>query len=315
MAGKSKYRAAWRIVGVALLVLTVVSLSTTVTRAQQPEPALLEELAERLLLPTFSPPGASPPRVELLPGTLPPALPLTVPMLPGSRLIGSAVRTNVGPPGTQTDVILDVPGQATAVFKQLQSDIQEMGWTAPPFGPAPELSGFQPVMQPLVASLCRSNQGPWLQMTVLAREMAPNDVRLSIYSSSGPCGAQPGPTSSGPPGQNLVPLIATPEGVTLTRSSSLIGGGSWASFAVADSAHEVAVIETAIAGQLATAGWVRIDGAAVPPFAWSTWSVPGEGDWRGLLTVLEGPGPGQRWLLIQVAAPTVPDTGDGPTGP
>ena len=303
-------------------VLAALMLSSVVpARAQQPpDPALLEELAERLLVPTFSPPGQPPPRVELLPGALPPNLPVSVPMPPGSRLIGSAVRTSIGPPGTQTDIVLDVPGQAATVFGVLRDALPGLGWTASALGPDQALHGFQPVTQTLLSNFCRSERGPWLQLTVMPRELGPSDVRFTIYSDPGPCSTppgRPGAGPSGPPGQRLVPLIATPEGVTLTRSDTLVGDGTWASFAIAASMRGVAEIETDIAHQLAAAGWTRTGGVAGAPLSWSAWSVPGEGNWEGVLTVFEGPGLGQRWLQIQVASPRVPLPAqpDGAPGP
>lgn len=299
----------------AALALLALVVAMPVGAQPPPDPALLEELAARLLLPTVGLPGQPAPRIELLPGVLPPNLPLALPMPPGSRLIGSAVRTNAGPPGSQTDVLLDVPGQTTTVFRMLQDAVTAMGWRSPPFGPDPGLHGFQPVMQSLIANFCRGEQGSWLQLTVVSRNPGPNDVRFTIYDASGPCGAQPGPRFPGPPGEELVPLIVTPEGVTISRSSTLTGEGTWASFAVAESARGVGEIETEVARQLEAANWLRTGGAAGGPLAWSAWNIPGDGDWRGLLTVLEGPGSGQRLLQVQVAAPKVPTPFDGPSGP
>ena len=53
----------------------------------------LRELAEQLLAPQFAGPGGQLPTIRLLAGELPPDLPLALPMPPGGRLIGSAVRS------------------------------------------------------------------------------------------------------------------------------------------------------------------------------------------------------------------------------
>ena len=52
------------------------------------------------------------------------------------------------------------------------------------------------------------------------------------------------------------------------------------------------------AQQLVAAGWSRIAGTTSGPIALSTWKLPGDGDWRGLLLVNELAGE-TRSLLVQ----------------
>ena len=307
-----------RIAGVARLALVGVALALVMwggpARAQTPD--LLRELAERLLMPMFVDPSGIVPRVQLFPGALPPGAPLEVPLPPGGRLVGSALRTNPPPSQDQIDVVVDAPGDVTEVLRFYQEALDRLGWRRPPTVPQREPHGFQPVSETLFGTFCRSERGPWIDLQVVPRGSGPNDVRLSINNFPGPCGDQDGPGAGadGPPGQNLVPLIATPAGARITRNASLSGPGMWASFAVAESTRSAAELEAAIASQLAAAGWTRTDGLPSGVLAWSVWSIPGEGNWQGLLTVLEGPGSDRRTLQIQVTAPELPAPGPGPRG-
>jgi hypothetical protein len=56
-------------------------------------------------------------------------------------------------------------------------------------------------------------------------------------------------------------------------------------------------LEAQFAQQLAAAGWTKIARSADGPIAWSTWKVPGDGEWRGLLLVNETSGDRRSLLL------------------
>jgi hypothetical protein len=83
-------------------------------------------------------------------------------------------------------------------------------------------------------------------------------------------------------------------------------GGGVAAQAPPGDASLLQELAAYFAEQLAGAGWLprasRLDG----PLAWSTWQVPGEGDWQGIRYVLEGPGPDQRSVHLQVATAAAP---------
>jgi hypothetical protein len=48
----------------------------------------------------------------------------------------------------------------------------------------------------------------------------------------------------------------------------------------------VADLEAYFASQLVEAGWTRVSGRTDDVVGWSSWLVPSEGEWRGLLVVL-----------------------------
>lgn len=317
-AGKGRVVAAVVVVGVAAAALGVVRFGPVPLRAQQPEdPALLRELVERLLSPPVPLPTGEVPRVRLLPGALPPELTFDLPMPPGGRLIGSAVRPAFekdprAPSGVNVEVVMDAPGTPADVMAFYQSALAERGWSAPPFARGPGGGGFQPTATPASAAFCQGESGPWLSMNVFPRETGPSDVRVSVNTGSpGPCSGPrvpPGVHLGPPPGFELLPPLFAPRAVRLYGSGIMSGPGGpegpgrWFSDATAETDMPVADLEAHFARQLEAAGWTRLGGRMDGPLTWSTWAVPGEGDWQGFLYVLEGPGPNRRSLHVEVAS-------------
>ncbi len=279
------------------------------TRAQKPDPcAPLRELAERLLMPVLF--GVPPSSVRLYPRTLPPGLPLTLPLPPDSRLVGSVVRPSLAPGpeaapcGEAFDIVLDVPGHADTVLTFYRRALADLGWTSPPArGPGLE-SGFLPSTAPtLGAAFCAGAERPWLTVSVSPRADASNDVRVHIETGTpGPCGGPSAPPLS-PPLLLALPALHAPAGVRVLPLGGSADDVHAESRAVVQTDTSVADIEAHYARQLAAAGWTRLDGTAQGRLAWSVWRVPGEGEWEGLLYVLDGPGAGRRSLHVQVATP------------
>jgi hypothetical protein len=311
--------------GLAATALTLAVWQPSGVVAQQPpdEGALLRELAERLLgQPAPAPPGVMLPPVRLLPGELPPDLPITPPLPPGARLIGSVLRpvlygtpTSPGPEVAEgVEIVLDVPQSPAAVLEFYQQAFTAQGLTAPSAGRGFRPGGFLPsIGVTSSAFICRSDRGPFVELVALPREGQPTDVRLRVQPFPGPCGATFGPPGPPPlPPSDPVPPLEPPAGVTV-----LPGGGGGSPFlrsydAVAVTSMSVGELEAHYARQLATAGWTRTAGGADGPLAWSVWRVPAEeprpgempaaGERQGLLFVLEGPGADRRSLHVQVAA-------------
>jgi hypothetical protein len=61
-------------------------------------------------------------------------------------------------------------------------------------------------------------------------------------------------------------------------------------------------LEAHFADQLTKSGWIRIGGSADAPMAWSTWSVPGDEDWPGVLVVLGVVESAERCLTLRIEA-------------
>ncbi len=275
-------------------------------RAQPGEdPALLRELAERLLSPP-PPPERDAPRARLFPGALPPGLEFDLPVPPGGRLIGSVQRDAPGPTNVVgVEVVLDARGTPAEVAAFYQRALSERGWFAPPSG-GPPSGGFQPTAGPLYRTFCAGSTGPFLNLSVYPVRGGPSDVRLSIaIGAPGPCGeAPPRPPAVSPIPFELLPPLTAPEGVAVTSVTTVpTRPGTVSSDAIAETDLSPAALEAHFAAQLAAAGWTRVDGAAQGRMAWSAWQVPGAGEWEGLLYVLDGPGAGRRSLHLQVTTP------------
>ena len=211
------------------LATAVVPRTQQVSRAQQAEDAgLLRELAERLLSPPFPRANGEAPRARLLPGVLPPELPVEVPLPPGSRLIGSVTREQPPPPrGEQIDIVLDVPGTEAEVFAWYGQALAERGWSAPPVGgPAP--GGFVPPSLGTSGSFCQGPNRPWLSVTVLPSLTGLSDVRVGMMTSRfSPCDGLPGtPLPRGGRGDELLPRLVPPPGVHFESMGGSSGG--WA---------------------------------------------------------------------------------------
>src|SRR5207302_2010115 len=117
-------------------------------------------------------------------------------------------------------------------------------------------------------------------------------------------GMQPGAfQGTARPAQRL-PALHAPDGLLLQSSGSSYGGPRQQSDAVATTPKTAAELEAFFAQQLAAAGWTRVAGGANTPLAFSTWKVPGDGDWQGVLIVIEMPAKDRRSLMLRAESPT-----------
>ena len=103
-------------------------------------------------------------------------------------------------------------------------------------------------------------------------------------------------------GSERMPSLHPPAGISLKPRGGGGGGDGWFSQAVVETDRSVADLEAHFATQLAAAGWSRVNGRADEVVGWSSWRLPGEGDWRGLLLVLAAFGSMQRSLQLSIEA-------------
>jgi hypothetical protein len=299
-------------VTVCSLVLALVALGAAlpVAHAQAPpsNPDLLRELAMRLLSQPSGPPGALLP-VQLLPGALPPDLPLSLPMPDGSRLIGSAVHPQF-PSGRYTDVVLDVPGRPAQVLTFYRTALATLGWTEP--NSKFRAPGFQPDVPVGNDLFCAGPTGPWLGIMAYGQATGVADVRIMVHEDfPGPCpSSNPGPGAPPGPfvGAESVPSLDTPPGVQVLSTAvgaPVVGGGMsiFISAGVAISDEPADAIEAAYADQLTVAGWTMTDSGSDGLTAWSAWTLPGPVDQTAFLSVTAVPGSNQRALHLQVSTP------------
>jgi hypothetical protein len=157
---------------------------------------------------------------------------------------------------------------------------------------------------------CKGESFPFVSLTIFGRPNAPNDVRVhyepaqpsSQYMGS-PCSKQMG---GPPPGMAAarLPQLRAPDGVFMQAMGASFGGPRQQSEATATTSKSPTELEAFFAQQLSAAGWTRVAGGANAPLAWSTWKVPGDGDWSGVLIVFETPAKDRRSLMLRAESPT-----------
>lgn len=283
----------------ALAGIGVAGSSPRAAQAQAADP--VRELAERLLSTPFGAPSGQTPSVQLLPDQLPSDLPLTILQPAGTRVVGSMVRSAGGKTTTE-EIVLDVPGDAASLNSAYEQDLAAKGWK-PPANGLNQQHGFVSTPPASNRTFCQSASGPWLNFSAFGKTSGPNDVRLTINSNPGPCAGPPAPPQPPRPSNtaaNLLPALSPPAGVGIVQNG---GGGSnnrWTSEATATTDQTPGALEGHFAQQLQTAGWKRLAGRDDGPLSWSSWKLPGAGDWQGLLYVVQSPGQNRRSLFVRV---------------
>jgi hypothetical protein len=254
-----------------------------------------KELAERLLHHPY--PGGPSRAAEVLLHRLPDDFPANVPVPHDWRLLGSKIYGQGGRPWT-IEAVLDAQGAESELLSGYESQVTAGGWSTFET-PEPMHGGFTSGVTAISRVFRVEGAGPLLRITVAARNNMPADIRLSVdwetprRTANRPHGI--------PPGAERMPSLRSPEGVPLAADSS--GGGGeyrWYSYATAETDMPPSALAGHLAGQLEEMGWTRIAGTADDVATWSSWRLPGEGDWHGLLLVLEAFARGQRSLFLQV---------------
>ncbi|HZC76238.1 MAG TPA: hypothetical protein VE258_00735 [Ktedonobacterales bacterium] len=60
--------------------------------------------------------------------------------------------------------------------------------------------------------------------------------------------------------------------------------------------------------------WSRLAGTTDDVAAWSSWHLPGQGDWGGILLILAAFKPSERFLYVRIASADAGDGGGYSTG-
>jgi hypothetical protein len=262
----------------------------------------IKELAERLLT---HPHPEGPTAFELLVGRLPDSWG-AIPEIPGARLLGSAVYTRRDRP-THIEAVYDADGDSQAVLARCDSELTRSGWI--------EFQGFGGMHGGFVPggltgagkTYRRGDEGPILMVAAMDREAKATDMRLRLDWEM--IRHLPDMRRHGPPeGAERMPPLSPPAGAALHGGGGGGGSGSWHSEASVETELSIADVDSHFAKQLERAGWTRLGGTAEDVVAWSSWRVPGEGDWRGLLLVLGAFKQGEPYLYLRVEAAD-PDRG------
>jgi len=263
----------------------------------------LRELAQRLLTHPH-PEGAT--SIELFVQRLPDAW-SEIPPPPGSRLLGSALHSRRGRP-TLIEAVYDADGVSAAVLAMCDAELTKSGWGVfQGFGPRP--GGFMPAgLMGSGQSYRRDGDGPILMVAALERDTKSTDLRLRLDWDM--IRHLPQMRRHGvPDGADRMPPLQPPAGVALRGGGGGGGGGTWHSEATVEIDQPVSEVESHFAQQLERAGWTRIAGAADDVAAWSSWQLPGDGRWRGILLVLAAFASNERFLYVRIAGGEPDDGG------
>ncbi len=250
-------------------------------------------LAERLL--AFPNPDGTLPSVQLLPGRLPDDALLSVPVPPNSTVVGSSIRWR-GQRPPYIEVVLIVAGEETDIAAFYERELGQQGWKPAAWPSVSAPGGFVSggVSRPHWFS--RGEDGPILVVSIIAQEDGLKDVRVHTQDAF----PKTGPSGSGRRAQGLVPVLRPPAGAPLWGGGGGGGEHDWTSHALGQTGMSPAELESHFARQLLDAGWTRVAGGATGPVASSTWIVPGEEEWHGLLVIAEAPASGRQMLLLRV---------------
>ncbi|HET8522419.1 MAG TPA: hypothetical protein VFL82_04240, partial [Thermomicrobiales bacterium] len=242
---------------------------------------------------------------RLLPGALPADLPFELPLPPKSRLVGSFVgpsggtRPGAPPNGHIVQVLIDVPTGPADALAFYERAMTERGWQQSGEW-RPYRGGFTPFSAlPPSRTFCQGARGPHLTATAHERPAGGASIRILVDTATpGPC-AFLGRQRSIAPDIDPIPMLLAPSGVLLTSMGGGGGGDAWHSDAISETDLSIDALEAGFATQLAAGGWTPRDRRVEESVAWSTWTVPGEAGWRGLLLVVAEPTPNRRYLHVR----------------
>ena len=268
----------------------------------------VKALAEKLMT---HPHPEGPTSIELLLRRLP-AEWGAIPAPPGAQLLGSALHSRRGRPA-QIEAIYVAEGDAQSVVSRYEAALKAGDWAVfSGFGGLP--GGFVPGgLAAAHQSYRHGNEGPILMVAALEGGTAETDLRLRLDWDM--VRHLPEMRMHGrPEGAERLPPLAPPSGVPLRGGGGGGGSGSWHSEATIETDLPVPDLEVHFSRQLEKAGWTRLSGIADDVAAWSSWRLPGEGDWGGILMVLGAFNPGERFVYVRIAAGDADDGGGYTSG-
>lgn len=264
-----------------------------------PEPgnnsALVQELALRLLTYPADQRTRNP---QLLPGQLPPNLPVETPLPPDSRVVGSLIR---GP--YFTEIVADTALSPEQVITFYVEKLTANGWNKPDTFPG-HMGGFAPTIPGRNNLFCKGPHGPSLSIQAF---ISPADEKITNFrlnldtnSRNSPCAQlakQRAYSEKGP-----IPNLTTPPESRQESRGGGGGSGRWYSEAYLETDLNLTTIAAHYATQLDKAGWKRLDEGQNGPVAWQRWTFVDEQneEWKGLFFIVkEAANPRQHLLYIK----------------
>lgn len=200
------------------------------------------------------------------------------------------------------EAVLDAEGTPLNVLSAYQAELERNGWSVfdTPLLPRFAFSSAEDG-EGKRQSFLRGDDGPQLTVTVMGRAGSPCDVRLRLDAEV----RRPPPQHRDLMAEvrERIPTLRAPSGVLVSRSGG--GGGSdkeWTVHGTARTEMAVGDLEKHFASQLSEARWTRLGGGDDGVVAWSSWRLPAEQEWKGLLLVHAALFEDERALLLRVAA-------------
>jgi hypothetical protein len=253
----------------------------------------IEELCLRLL---GHPHPEGPTSVELFARCLPELVAADIPVLPDWRVLGSALYSRTGRP-TLVEVVIDAPNSFADLVGPFQNALAVTGWAVlEPTGPMH--GGFVSADLGEGRAFRRDGRGPVLSISGVSRDGVATDVRLRLdWDAARHLSRTP---HMPPDGAERIPPLSAPAGVRLRGQHGGGGSGHWTSESTVETDRSVGELEAHFAEQLVQARWARVGGSTDDTVGWSSWQLPGDGNWHGLLLVLAAFRPGERSLTLRV---------------
>ena len=233
---------------------------------------------------------------------LPPGWPTELPVPKGARLLGSLARSVDELRGGFMETVLDADGTPPSVLSSYRGELHPNGWAVFEIPQPPRFAfSFGENGHVERQSFLHGDEGPLLTVTVMSRAGSQCDVRLRLEAEV-----------RRPPAQHSdylaemaqrVPTLRAPSHVIVSRFGG--GGGSdreWTTRGTARTDMAVGDLEAHFASQLSEAGWTRLARGDDGVVAWSSWRLPGEPAWKGVLLVHAALFEDERALLLSVEA-------------
>jgi len=256
----------------------------------------MKALAEKLMT---HPHPEGPTSIELLLRRLPTEWG-AIPAPPGAQLLGSALHSRRGRPA-QIEAIYVAEGDAQSAVSRYEAALKAGGW-AVYSGFRGRPGGFVPGgLAAAHQSFRHGDEGPILMVSALEGGPDVTDLRLRLDWEAVRHLPEV-PRAGRLEGWERLPPLAPPAGVPLRGGGGGGDSGTWHSEATVETDLPVPDLEVHFSRQLEAAGWARLAGTADDVAGWSSWRLPGTGDWGGILLVLAAFKANERFLFVRIAA-------------
>jgi hypothetical protein len=270
---------------------------------------LVRELTEHLLGASTSVPfqmTLQQARIDL--AAIPPELPAALPLPTGGWLLGGVVRQSDN--GTSVQVHLDAPGAPADLVRFFADAFTAQGWYPQRlYTRLANTSVFGTDTGQRAATFCKAGTGTSLSVSATPQEDGSNQVQVGASISPPQRAERSAFWECDRPSEGMrftyprveVPTVLAPVGVeVIGTSSGYYGDLGMAWQGVARTSMSSTALADYFGTGLGEAGWRLLSTAGDGPIGASLWTVPGEGDWHGLLLVHEMPGEGRHGLILNV---------------